>query len=446
MLPFESMRIRPTQGFRLREDHMLTVKAGLKGVNGAVLRSDVVRRFRTVPFEGVARSVAPANPSLVSYGGQYSLQVADLNADGRPDLVQIGGDTALAGQSNSFAINVFHQNADGSFTRHQNLLVRESQHLFSNQMGDMAVLDLDHDGRLEIVVSILRPPPGLNGLMVFRQGAMGLYAQAEFIETSLAHRLFVTDVDRDGKADVLALGQGRTFTGSPNRCGMVAVLSNSAGPRLQPGTVLPCGGYEALVGSFDDSGEPRLLMIRQSTQVPPEALTTRLGIYRLDAQGRPSLDEGLMSAAAQLGAGFRTCSGPMLLEANGDNLRELLFRSCATENGAFGSVIYTRSAGGVYREWAREPEGRATFIADMNRDGLDDMMVVVQDSGVNAYIAGSFAVRGGGFERSHASPVELLGNMQQELVTQADLDGDGLPDLILQSYNMGVLVFYQQRR
>ena len=90
-------------------------------------------------------------------------------------------------------------------------------------------------------------------------------------------------------------------------------------------------------------------------------------------------------------------------------------------------------------------QGR-TFTGSPNLCGLDDMMVVVQDSGVNACIAGSFAVRGGGFERSHASPVELLGNMQQELVTQADLDGDGLPDLILQSYNMGVLVFYQQRR
>jgi hypothetical protein len=228
---------------------------------------------------------------------------------------------------------------------------------------------------------------------------------------------------------------------------MVAVLSRPAGPALQPATVLPCEvGYEALIGRFDASAEPRLVIIRRSNVVPVEPLPTRLRVYRLDAQGRPTLDNELMSAMSGLAAGFRNCSGLMLLEATGDDLPEILFQACGREDGSFDSVIYTRRGGGGYSQWALEPSGRAVWVTDMDRYGLDDVMVLLDGFSARGQIAGSFAKREGGFERSTPVGVELSDTLEQDLVAIGDLDQDGLPDLLMQSYNTGIVVFYSRGR
>ena len=440
------LRVRPAQPLRMRTDYTLTVKAGLKASNGAVLRSDVVRRFQTILMDGVNQVIQPDNRALPNFAGQHTFRIGDLNGDGRPDIVQIGGDAALVFEGNSFAVNVFLQDADHSFSRAQNVLIREAQHLYGNEVGDIGIIDLDHDGVPEIVISIQRPLPGLNGLLVLKQDARGRYAAGDFIATDYAYRLFIADISRDGKPDLLGIGQGLDLTDGPDRCGMVAVLSRAGGPRAQPPTILPCGPYEAVLGPLERPGQLDLVLLRTSFTVPVQPFQQRLSIYSLDEQGRPTLNSGLMAAAAPVCAGLLDCTGPMLIDVNGDGIQELLFRTALVSDSTAVSVIYARNDSGTYSEFARQSFGGAYafMVADMDRDGLEDVVVVVQGAG--SYVAAGFTKRNSGLELSHLLPVSAFDTMSQATVGIADLDGDGLPDVVLDSYNSGVSVLFQRRQ
>ena len=441
-----SLRIRPAQPLKMRTDYTLTIKAGLKASNGALLRTDVVRRFRTILLDGINQVVQPANISLLNFTGQHTFRIGDLNGDGRPDIVQIGGDLGLIGEANSFAINVFLQNADHSFTRAQNLLIREPQHIYLNSIGEIAIVDLDHDGVPEVVISIQRVFPGLNGLMVLKQDAQGRYAAADFIATNFAYRLFIADINRDGKPDVLGLGQGWALTDGPDRCGMVAVLSSPNGARAQSPTVLPCGQYEAVLGPLERPDQLNLVLLGAPT-TPIQPFLPRLRIYNLDGQGHPTLNAGLMAAAAPVCSGLLDCWGLMLLDVNGDGVQDLLFRLALIDDRTVTSVIYARTGLGSYTEFGRQSFGNnayAFMVADMDRDGLDDVVVVVQNGSTN--VAVGLARRTSGLELSHLVRVDAFDTMNQATVGIADLDGDGLPDVVLDSYNTGLSVLFQRRR
>jgi hypothetical protein len=440
--------MQPAQPLRMRTDYTLTIKAGLKGRNGAVLRSDITRRFKTILFDGVSQRVAPAVPGLTNYPGQHTIRVGDLNGDGRPDILQIGGDPSLTstGDSNSFAVKVYLQNPDHSFRLAQNLIIRETQYLSSNSMGDIAIVDLHHDGVPEIAIGMQRPLPGLNGVMVLKQDEQGRYAMAGFIPSNVTHRLFVVDIDRDGKPDLLGIGQGLAMTDGPNRCGMAAILSSRTGARPQAPTLLPCGSFEALVGSLQP-GQLQVVLLRPGlTPTHPVPVTSRLSIYTLDAQGRPTLDVGLMEAAAPVCAGLIDCEGLMLMDANGDGVQDLLVRSALVAEQSTTSIVYARSGEGAYAELTRQNFGDsayASMIADMDRDGLDDVVVVVQQ--LASFIAGGFATLGGSLELTHRVPVETFDTMNQSTVAIGDINGDGWPDVVLSSYNFGLTVMFQRR-
>ena len=153
-----------------------------------------------------------------------------------------------------------------------------------------------------------------------------------------------------------------------------------------------------------------------------------------------------MNAATTVGAGFNDCTGVMLIDVNGDGAKDLMFRDCVNDDRTSISVIYTRSGGTAYAEWTRQSFGAQAFlVTDMDRDGLEDVAVVVQD-GYGSFIGGGFTLRGGGIELSHLEPVDAIDTMTQATTAVADLDGDGFPDVVMDSYNTGLSVLFQRRR
>ncbi len=446
------LRITPSQRMKMRTGYTLTIKAGLRA-NGGSLRSDLVRRFKTLWLDGINEVVQPGNVALTNYAGQHTFRIGDVNGDRLPDIVQIGGDYALDG-GNDFAVNVFSQNPDHSFSRTQQLLLLEEQEVQSNAMGEIEIIDLDHDDVPEIVISLQRRLPGLSGLMVLKQDAQGHYEAADFIATDFAYQLLVGDINRDGKRDVLSIGEGRDFTDQPDPCGMVALLSSAGGARLQSPTVLPCDGdeavlgpgYEAVLGPLENPEQLNLVLLRSRFVGPAKPAQARLSFYSLDAEGRATRDDGLMAAAAPVCAGLLDCSGMMLMDATGDGIQDLAFTRALMAQLDGQTVIYTREGQGSYAELIRQDFGESAYAfmaSDLDRDGLDDLAVVVQIEGA-AWVGAGFVKPGPEFLLSSAISVVAFDQMEQATVGAADIDGDGLTDVVLDSYNTGLSVLFQR--
>jgi hypothetical protein len=320
-------------------------------------------------------------------------------------------------------------------------------------MGDLELIDLDHDGVPEIVISILRDwrdpitgETGATGLMVLKQDAEGMYAVADFIVTGFAYRLFAVDINHDGKPDLFGIGLGQPNPDGPNRCGMVALLTDSRGAQLQSPTTLPCGAYEAAVGQLETPGELNLVMLESSLSIPSKPFDQRLHIYTLDQQGHATPNSVLMTAAIPVCAGLIDCSGPMLIDVNGDGIKDLMFQNAKIDENLTKSIFYLRSDGGAYSEYARQNlDASAFLVADIDLDGREDIVVVVQDYRIG-YSGVATALTNGpaGLELSHLVPVLINDQMTQGTVGIADLDGDGLPDVIMDSYNLGIEVLFQR--
>lgn len=125
------------------------------------------------------------------------LAIADINGDGRPDIVLGSASNSGAGSAGlGGAVEVLTQNADGTFTQ-------IAKPTAGNNPGEIAVADLDGDGLPDIVV-------GNNGFQTFtviRQtspgqfSAIGTYLVPDMGANSVA--LAVADINSDGKPDVI---------------------------------------------------------------------------------------------------------------------------------------------------------------------------------------------------------------------------------------------------
>lgn len=274
----------------------------------------------------------------------------------------------------------------------------------------------------ELIISLQRRPPHQSGLIVLKQDAQGHYQEADFIATDFAYQLFVADIDRDGKPDVLSIGEGRDYTDRPDPCGMVALLSSAGGARLQSPTMLPCDGdeavlgpgYEAVLGSLENPGELNLVLLRSPFVVPAKSAQERLKFYILDAEGRATLHAGLMAAAAPVCAGF-DCSGMMLMDATGDDIQELVF----TRSPFLGqTVIYTREGQSPYAVLFNLSFASASaFLAsDLDSDGIQDLAVVLQDAELGSRAGAAFFRPGPEVLFSSAIPITAVDFMKQDTV------------------------------
>jgi hypothetical protein len=121
-------------------------------------------------------------PSVISPIDAASFfMLADLNLDGRLDLLT----TAFA---NPFRIVVFSGDGAGGFAR-------TSEHATPNRVADIAVADLNHDGRMDLVAGTFE------STLVLLGTAAGLGAPATIPDPH--YRVAIADMDGDGHPDIV---------------------------------------------------------------------------------------------------------------------------------------------------------------------------------------------------------------------------------------------------
>ncbi|GAB7183800.1 hypothetical protein ATKI12_3631 [Kitasatospora sp. Ki12] len=320
------------------------------------------------------------------------IAVADLNGDGRPDLIttDVGAD----------AVSVLLGNGDGTF-RPRLSFATESY------PGSITVADLNGDGRPDLAVGSYIP----SKLSLLFGNGDGTFQPHQALNTwESANFVHAADFNRDGKAD-LVMGLDRLSS--------VDVWLGNGDGTFQPGVRYPTdnGATEAAVVDLDRDG----LLDLAVTNLCDETVSVLPGNGDGTFRPKRSFPAGLAPTAV------------VATDLNGDGRPDL-----AVTNGLFpdlhpyltvwlGNGDLTFSPGSTFPLPSRGPNGLT--VADFDADGKPDLAVSASD--INGVSAVSVLLGNGDGTLRPADDYD--GGTDARDVAAADLDGDGLPDLAVPS-------------
>jgi hypothetical protein len=207
-----TLTVTPSAPLRLGTSFEPKVQAGVRSSDGLrALKSDYVLSFTTDPVYFETRHlVAPDTQSL--RGAPTCIAVADVNGDGRADIVTLSElPPAPAGSARlGNSLHIYEQDAQGGFAEKQRIDHVLDQSTYVQYFANVVLVDLDGDGRPEMVVPQygLDPSGPPSGLRVFRRDANGQFVAGSFVPTRCAQALVVADIDGDGRLDLLGSYHG----------------------------------------------------------------------------------------------------------------------------------------------------------------------------------------------------------------------------------------------
>lgn len=366
--------------------------------------SENLHVFLQDPSGGFPSSPLILGSSLVT-GEPQSVRTADLNGDGRLDIVSANAWTG--------DLAVFLRTALGSFDERPDMTIGDANTIVG--VVSLAAADLDGDRLNDLVTSDFNT----HRLMIYPQVAPGVFSLApEYVlgGEGVLYRpryVVVADVSGDGRLDVLSANSGSDDIA-------VFLQDASGGFDAIPDRILGgVDGPECLVAEdLDNDGRLDL--------VSANAPANDLAVFLQDATGTfPATPSYL------LGDGETTYRPVFVVGADldGDGLVDL---ATANEKGNDIAVFFQLPSGGFSTSPDLALGNGSTTIgplglvaADLSGDGLLDL--VSANSGGNLTVFFQVAPR-----QFSSDPLFLQGvdlPMRMVYVCASDLNGDGLLDL-----------------
>jgi hypothetical protein len=343
----------------------------------------------------------------VPNGATRVFAVGDFNGDGRPDVIYAAFGTATAGSQFHLLLN----QGGGSFTD-------QIATGISAYAGYFAVGDFNGDGHLDVVVEPDIPYQSLSSASVtvfFGQGNGSFVAgPSTLVENNpfQAFQYVVGDFDGDGNLDVAGIN-------ADTEPGHVVVLwGDGTGQFSHQQISGPMGFTIFAVGDVNGDGLPDIVV--------PDRFGVISVILGQKQRQIPSVFPYTPDVAGVVTAG----------DINGDGKPDLLVPS---DINGYPGTSYLNQGGGQF-QLAGSPSYEGLVLADLNGDGLAEM---IGSDGVNILIW-----KGTGDPNFASAPIVIPPppnvGFEGPQMQIADMNGDGLPDIVLPGvilYNQGNLSF-----
>jgi hypothetical protein len=388
------------------------------------------------------------------------LTVADINGDGKPDLVVANyiGDN----------VSVLLGNGDGSFLSQQGeVLISVKPATFEGRPG---LVVADATGT---VTEFLRNSGGSFTSLPSFTVAGGLTSVQE------------ADLNGDGIPDLVVA----------NATGTVSVLLGNGDGSFSTEQTFHYGpGVSIALGDVNGDGKPDLIVVDPSTDTAHVLLgngdgtfhpvvgafdvgpyPTSITIVDLNGDGRADLivaDHKDSQIAVLLGNGDGTFQAPTftrvpygvsevtVADMNGDGIPDLVATNnrlggAAALSGSYFSIatVLLGKGDGTFQAgqaFAVGPPGTPIAVADMNGDGEPDLVATYYNSGAVKVFLNTTSKRSTSVSFAGAGANSILANANYTLpighslssVAFADINGDGLSDVIVPAaYGRGISVF-----
>jgi hypothetical protein len=414
-------------------------------------------QFLSPHFSAVAHQKTPEQTSgldfapVVVYGsGGYdatSVAVADVNGDGKPDLVVTdcsftGGCTG----NKTGAVGVLMGNGDGTF---QAAMVYSSGgYVFATSV---AVADVNGDGKPDLLVTntcAISDDCSNGSVTVLLNNGDGTFQTAVPYNSGgqAPYSVAVADVNGDGKPDLLVANSCASYPNCAN-VGVIGVLLGNGDGTFQTAATYGSGGWQAdsiAVADVNGDGKPDLLAMNECASGASSGdcpnTTGLVGV--LLGNG-----DGTFQTVVTYDSGVLLGRFVAVADVNGDGKPDLLTAGCSTEgttsfnclvdnipNGAVGVLLGngdgTFQTAVAYNSGAQEPYSVA--VADVNGDGRPDLAVANFLCLINSCpfdLVGVLLGNGDGTFQTAATYGS--GAEGTASIAVADVNGDGKPDLLV---------------
>jgi uncharacterized protein (TIGR03437 family) len=385
---------------------------------------------------------------------------ADLNGDGKPDLL------VASGMTNEFLI--LFGNGDGSFQSPLNYAVGASGNDFGLALATdgALLLTLDTLGGTEIATPItsrgvvgtpqlytvpkqvtgiaagdlngdkyadmVAADGGITVLLRNPSGAFAAPVNYPLQSGSQAAAVALGDFNGDGKLDVVASSMSTDSNGNIHGTVDVALgkgdgtlgAQNSYGMGGYPGGLFGASASGIVVGDFNGDGK---LDVAAGFQTTPGGANSG-GVTVLLGNG-----DGTLRTGVNYGTSSSSVFSLVAGDFNGDGKLDLI-AGTGTDNFTGGALMILLGKGdGTFQAPAMTPVGtgggtpNALAAADLNGDGHLDLVAAVWSTSGTGMIVVLLGNGDGTFRQLPAFQASAAGSA----LAIADLNGDGVPDLVI---------------
>jgi hypothetical protein len=334
--------------------------------------------------------LAAASAWFVSSGYQHMLRVADLDGDGRPDVVVASAETGT--------LTLFR-------SREGKLLEKMGDVAAGTRPVDVVVTDLDGDGKADLAVV------NGGGSVTLHYGVGGgTFASPSPLAVAAPTAVAVCDLDGDGLLDLAVASGGDGGTNLPG----VQVFLGAGGRTYGSATWYAAGPSPGGVVCADLDGDGKL-DLAVTDAVEWTVTSDTLAFLKGDGLG------GLAAPAFLAGGSYPR--GLIATDLNGNGIADVVVASDGTGSLALAYGADGAFAGPVVR--CGGTEGAVWVVAgDVTGDGKPDLVYTHRctcdsNSTVLVNIGGAFG------------PISYTVPMGGSSAALADLDGDGVSDYVV---------------